>query len=321
MDRSRESNWPALALGEWSDTCDTLHLWTQMAGKVMLALNPFQNHFWHVGLRLSARGITTGTIPYSRGAFSIDFDFIDHRLIVLTSDGDTESVPLAPQSVATFYRRFQQALGSAGIEVAINPVPSEMPGPVPFDRDEAHASYDGEYVRRWWHILLDTERALRRQAGIFTGKASPVLFWWGGFDLNQALYSGRVAPFMENAPRFMALSEDRENVARGFWPGNATPTGFTMGEPAFYCYVYPEPDGFKNAAVRPAAARYVQELGQFILPYEAIRSTADPGQELVEFFQSTYEAAATLGRWDRKILEPGYPEALRGLRSTGVQAD
>jgi hypothetical protein len=300
-------DWPPLPLAEWSDTCDTLHLWTQMAGKVKLALSPFQNHYWHVALTLSSRGLTTGPIPVADGSFSIDFDFLDDTVIIVHSSGRGTTIPLAPQSVASFYGRFLQALTEIGVDVTIRSLPAEMPAPIPFEQDEQHGSYDPEYVRRWWRIQLQTERVLRRQSGPFVGKASPVLFYWGSFDLAQALYSGRPAPWIEGVPRFAAVAEDRENIARGFWPGNTGMSGFTYGQPAFYCYAYPEPDGFKDARI--AHADYVAELGQFILRYDTMRESADPDRALFDFFQSSYEAAASLAGWDRKLLESSHPEA------------
>jgi hypothetical protein len=299
--------WPALPLAEWSDTCDTLHLWTQMAGKVKLALSPFQNHYWHVALTLSAHGLTTGPIPTTGGPFSIDFDFLHDRLVMLASGGKTADVPLAPQSVAQFYGRFKDALTSIGVQVQIRTRPAEMPDPIPFEQDEQHRSYDGEYVRRWWRIQLGTERVLRRQSSRFVGKASPVLFYWGSFDLAQALYSGQPAPWIEGVPRFVAVAEDRENITRGFWPGNTGMSGFTFGEPAFYCYAYPDPPGFKDARIPPA--RFVPELGQLILPYETMRSSPDPDRMLFEFFETTYEIAASGSGWDRELLETRHPEA------------
>ena len=302
------SNWPALPLEEWSDTCDTLHLWTQMAGKVKLALSPFQNHYWHVGLTLASRGLTTGAIPTPEGSFSIEYDFVDDHVVMAHSSGRTATIPLAPQSVASFYRHFLQALKEVGVEVTLRTLPSEMPNPIPFEQDEQHGAYDGEYVRRWWHIQLQTERLLRRQRAIFVGKASPVLFYWGSFDLAQALYSGNPAPWIEGVPRFVAVAEDRENVCRGFWPGNTGMSGFTFGQPAFYCYAYPEPDGFKEAQI--PLVSYVPELGQHILPYETMRTSPDPDQALFEFFALTYDAAASAAGWDRELLETSYPEAI-----------
>jgi hypothetical protein len=302
------SKWPALPLEEWSDTCDTVHLWTQIVGKVKLALAPFQNHYWHVGLTLSSRGLTTGAIHVPDGSFSIDFDFVDDELVMAHSSGRMARIPLAPQSVASFYRRFLEILKTIGVDVIIRSLPAEMPNPIPFEQDEQHGSYDGEYVRRWWHIQLQTERILRRQSAMFVGKVSPVLFYWGSFDLAQALYSGKPAPWIEGVPRFVAVAEDRENICRGFWPGNTGMSGFTLGQPAFYCYAYPEPEGFREAKI--PLASYVPELGQHILPYQAMRSSPDPEQALFQFFSLTYDAAASRASWDRELLETAHPEAI-----------
>ena len=300
-------DWPPLPLAEWSDTCDTLHLWTQMAGKVKLALSPFQNHYWHVALTLSARGLTTGAIPIPDGSFSIEFDFLESRLQVTCSNGRSSTIPLEPRSVASFYHRFMAALNDVRVDVSIRTLPSEMPDAIPFEQDEQHGAYDAEYVRRWWRIQIKTEQVLRRQTAMFVGKASPVLFYWGSFDLAQALYSGRPAPWIEGVPRFVAVAEDRENIARGFWPGNTGMSGFTYGQPAFYCYAYPEPDGFKDVQV--PLASYVPELGQLVLPYETMRTSSHPDWALFDFFQLTYEAAAIRAGWNRQLLETSHPEA------------
>jgi hypothetical protein len=302
-----QTAWPALPLAEWSDTCDTLHLWTQMAGKVKLALSSFQNHYWHVALTLTTRGLTTGPIHIQDGALSIDFDFLADQLVVAHSVGRSVSIPLEAQSVATFYGLFIAALESLGVTVKINTRPAEMHNPIPFERDEQHGSYDAEYARRWWRIQLETERVLRLQSASFVGKSSPVLFFWGSFDLAQALYSGRPAPWIKGVPRFVAMAEERENIARGFWPGNTAMSGFSYGQAAFYCYAYPEPDGYKEAQV--PLASYVPELGQLILPYETMRTSAHPDQALFDFFQSSYESAASLAGWDRELLETSHPEA------------
>jgi hypothetical protein len=278
-----------------------------MAGKVKLALSPFQNHFWHVALTLTTRGLTTGPIPVEDGVLAIDFDVLTDRVVISHSGGRNVEIPLEPQSVATFYGFFTAALQSLGVSVAIDTLPAEMHDPIPFEQDEQHNAYDPEYVRRWWRIQLRTEQVLRRQSSPFEGKASPVLFYWGSFDLAQALYSGRPAPWIEGVPRFVAVAEDRENIARGFWPGNTGMSGFTYGQPAFYCYVYPEPEGFKDARI--AHADYVAELGQFILPYDTLRAAADPDRVLFDFFQSTYEAASSRAGWDRELLESSHPEA------------
>jgi len=291
--------WPSLPWEEWKETCDTLHLWTQVIGKVKLALCPPMNELWQVAFHPTPRGLTTGRIPYSEGAFAVSFDFVEHALSVSTSDGPTKVAPLSPRSVAQFYRDFMTTLQELGIEVAITTLPSEVPDPIPFDQDEGHRSYDPEPVGRWWQIMLQISLVLDRYRSSFAGKSSPVLFWWGSFDLNTVRYSGRSAPLLTGVPRFMQLSEDQENLCAGFWPGNAMASGTLIGEPCFYAYTYPEPAGFKEAQLRPAAAGYHAQLGEFLLPYEEVRRAPTPDQAILEFFQSAYEAAATLAQWER----------------------
>lgn len=301
----RETNrrWPSLEWSAWADTCDTLHLWMQMVGKVKLKLCPFLNHDWQVALHLTARGLTTSTMPYGGRQLSIDFDFIDHTLVVQTDDGQREVLHLSPRSVADFYRELMAALSAVGMEVAINPKPAEIPGAIPFHEDRSHASYDPEYVRRWWQILLQTEQVLNTFRTSFTGKSSPVQLYWGGFDLSEARFSGRAAEPPAGAPRFLQRAENRENYACGFWPGNMTMWGITLAEPAFYAYHYPEPPGFREASVRPEGAYFDTTLGEFILPYERVRQSSSPEQAILDFVQSTYEASASLAQWDRHLLE------------------
>ena len=286
-------------------------MWTQIVGKVKLELAPFLNEWWQVAFHLSARGMTTGPIPYQGRAFEVIFDFLDHNLLVHSSDGRTETLPLIPRTVANLYAELMAALRALGIEVTINPVPCEVPDPVPCHEDEVHASYDPEYVQRWWRIQLRTDAVLQRYRSAFVGKSSPIQFFWGSFDLSHTRFSGRPAPLAEGMPRFFQLAEDQENFACGFWPGNVNFAGITVGEPTFYSYIYPEPEGFREAAVRPGAARYDSRLGEFVLPYEAVRTAGSPEETLLDFFQSTYEAAATLARWDRDALE-------RRLRTAAV---
>ena len=295
--------WPELPLEDWSDTCDTLHLWTQVVGKVALKLRPFLNEWWQIAFQITPRGLTTGTIPFAGGAFSFDFDFIEHSLIMTLSDERRIKLPLAPRSVASFYREVMAVLWMHDIVLSINPQPVEIPGAIPCDQDEIHAAYDPEAVRRWWQIMLNTERVLQRYRSWFVGKSSPAQFFWGSFDLNQTRFSGRPAPAPVGAPRFMRLAEDQENIACGFWPGNINMGGVTLGEPAFYSYIYPEPEGYRSAQLSPDAAYFDERLGEFILPYDAVRQSDDPEQTLLEFFQSTYEAAAQFALWDRRILE------------------
>ncbi len=294
--------WPALPWNAWSDTCETLHMWTQVVGKVKLEFAPFLNHFWQSGFHLTARGMSTGLIPYGDRAFDVGFDFVDHNLSVQTSGGTTKSLPLIPRSVADFYRELMATLRAIGIEVAINTTPSEVLRPTPFEQDTAHASYDPVYAERWWQVQLQTAKVLQRYRSPFVGKSSPILFYWGSFDLNHTRFSGRPAT-PPPGPRFFRLSENQENVACGFWPGNPTLRESPFREPAFYAYIYPEPAGYKEAAVRPDAAYYHPEMGEFVLHYEDARRSAAPDEAILAFFQSTYEAAATLAGWDRAALE------------------
>lgn len=297
------ASWPALPLESWRETQETLHLWTQVVGKVKLALTPFWNEWWNVAFAVTPRGLTTGTMPIGLVAFAIDFDFVDHVLLIHTSDGRSRSMPLGPRSVAAFYAELLTTLRSLGIDVAINPVSVELPVQVTLDVDTAHASYDPEAVEPWWRIVVQTEQILRQFRSPFVGKSSPIHFFWGSFDLAATRFSGRPAPPPVGAPRFMQLAEDQENYAYGFWPGNGTVTGATPGEPAFYAYHYPEPAGFTKASVRPGAAYYDLELGLFLLRYADARRATSPEQSILDFFQSTYEAAATLAEWDRPSLE------------------
>lgn len=295
--------WPPLPLTAWRETQETLHLWTQIVGKVKLELTPFLNEWWNVALAVTARGLTTGPIPSLAGTFAIDFDFIDHTLFIHASTGQTESMPLTSRTVADFYVQFMETLRTMGIDVTINPLPTEIPDPIPCDIDHTHGTYDPEFAHRWWMIQLHVELVLQRYRSNFVGKSSPVNFFWGSFDLTTTRFSGRPAAPPEGAPRFLQIAEAQENVACGFWPGHTTMTGITLGEPAFYAYIYPEPPGFSEASVRPAAARYEPSLGQFLLLYEDARRSASPAAAILEFFESTYEVAATLAGWDRDALE------------------
>ena len=296
--------WPALPLDAWRETQETLHLWTQIVGKVKLELTPFLNEWWNVAFTVTPRGLTTGLMPSGTGAFAVDFDFIDHALSIRTVDGRTQSLPLIPQTVAAFYAQFMATLRAMGIDVTINPLPVELPDPIiPLDIDETHRSYDPEPVQRWWRIMVQTEKILQQFRSPFTGKSSEVNFFWGSFDLSTARFSGRPADPPKGAPRFLQIAERQENFACGFWPGNVTMSGVTLGEPAFYAYAYPEPPGFRDAAVTPAAAHYRPALGEFILTYADARDDAAPEQAIHSFFQRVYEAAADLAQWDRAGLE------------------
>jgi Family of unknown function (DUF5996) len=298
LQEERAESWPALPFEAWRDTCETLHLWTQIVGKVRMELSPPVNHWWHVTLYVTPRGLTTSSIPYQGGTFAVDFDFIEHNLFILTSDGTTKTLPLIPQSVAAFYREFMACLQALGIEVTINTLPSEIPSPIRCDEDEIHASYDPVYAHRFWRILVQTDTVLQRYRSRFLGKSSPVHFFWGSFDLAQTVFSGRRAPERPGADRITREAYSHEEISCGFWPGDERfPT------PAFYSYTYPEPPGLPTASIHPAAALHSQELGDFLLPYDDVRSASSPEQALLEFFQSTYEAGATLGQWDREALE------------------
>jgi hypothetical protein len=288
--------WPSLALDDWRDTYATLHMWTQIVGKVLLAKSPLVNHWWNVAFRVTSRGLTTGSMLDQGRTFSFDFDFVGHRLVLACSNGVTRTMALGPRSVADFYRELMGMLGDLGIEVRIWPVPVEVPDPIPFEEDTQHASYDGEYARRWGRILLQAEMVLSQFRAGFVGKCSPVHFFWGSFDLAVTRFSGRRAP--EREDRIMREAYSHEVISHGFWPGSGP-----VQMAAFYAYAAPEPDGLKTAAVRPNGAFYSAEMSEFILPYDEVRRSADPEATLLEFLQSTYDAAADLAHWDRVELE------------------
>ncbi len=305
------SSWPLLALREWQDTYATLHRWMQIVGKTRLALAPMQNHWWQVTLYLTARGLGTSPIPYEGRSFEIDFDFLDHRLVIRTSEGATRAIPLAPQPVAHFYRDYQGMLAALGIKPRIWPVPVEIADATPFPEDRAHASYDGDAAQRCWRILARTDRVLKQFRGRFLGKSSPSHFWWGSFDLSCTRFSGRRAPLhpggVPNCPDYVTREAySHECISAGWWPGTV---GAPVTEPAFYAYAYPEPAGCADAPVRPDAARYHPVMREWILPYEAVRAAPDPDAALLEFLESTYEAAADRGGWDRAALERGRDRA------------
>ena len=295
---NQDPRWPTLPLEAWEPTRATLHMWTQIVGKVRLALSPHVNHWWQVPLYVSARGLTTSPIPCDGGVFEILFDFIDHNLVILKSDGTTRTLPLAPRSVAEFYAEVMDTLRSMGIAVKIWTMPVEIPAPIPFDKDRTHASYDPDYANRFWRILVSVDAVLKEFRGRFIGKASPVHFFWGSFDLAVTRFSGRRAPDLPGADRITREGYSHEVSSVGWWPGDDT-----VKEPAFYAYAAPEPSGFANAPVRPKAASYNKDLSQFILRYDDLRLEAAPHEALLAFCQSTYEAAATLGKWNRAELE------------------
>jgi hypothetical protein len=298
-------HWPALPLSEWTDTCATLHLWTQIVGKIRLAHTPLVNHWWNVPLYVTSRGLTTSPICHGARGFQIDFDFIDHVLRIVTTAGQTETIKLQPKSVADFYAEVMGRLRSAGLETRIWTMPVEIPDAIPFEQDRTHASYDPEYVNRLWRVLFQADRLMKRFRAPFLGKVSPVHFFWGSFDMAVARFSGRRAPELRSdSPNVgawvMQEAYSHEVSSCGFWPGNG---GY--GRAAFYSYAYPEPEGFERAPIQPASAFYDQGLGQFILPYDAVRQAASPDEAVMQFLQSSYEAAADLAHWDRAALERG----------------
>jgi len=305
---SRTEPWPSLPLDDWSPTYATLHLWTQIVGKIRLAQSPWINHSWHTTLYVTARGLTTSPIPYGTRTFQIDFDFIRHEVTILPSNGGIGIVALQPQSVATFYRRLTEQMDHLKLDVKINNKPNEVPDAVPFDQDESHSAYDREYANRFWRILVQSDRVFKRFRGRFIGKCSPVHFFWGAPDLAVTRFSGRRAPEhpggIPNLPdRVTREAYSHEVSSCGFWPG-----GGPIPYPAFYSYAYPEPAGFSQARVKPDLAFYSPELREFILPYDMVRQAESPDVTLLEFLQSTYEAAADLGKWDRKSLEREGPD-------------
>jgi hypothetical protein len=295
---SDDGAWPSLTSKVSADTYATLHMWTQMVGKVRLALSPFVNHWWGVALYPTARGLTTSPIPYGDGAFEIAFDFIDHTLTIDTSDGRRKTLALAPRTVADFFQLFIRALDDLRIHVHIWPMPVEVPAPIRFTEDRVHGAYDAGAANEWWRAILQITSVLQEFRAGFIGKCSPVHFWWGGFDLAVTRFSGRRAPERPDADRITREGYSHEVISAGFWLGSGAIT-----EPAFYAYVAPEPAGFKTARVAPAAAFYSPDFSDFILRYDDVRQAASPRDALLEFLQSTYDAGATLANWNRAELE------------------
>jgi Family of unknown function (DUF5996) len=313
MSNITQTPWPELPTAAWRDSYATLHLWTQIVGKVRLTKAPWLNHSWHVALYVTARGLTTSPIPDGVRTFQIDFDFIDHALRISTSDGAQRQFGLADQSVASFYAGVIAALKELGVIVTIDEMPNELPDPVRFSEDDKHASYDPDAVRRFFQILANCDRVFKQFRTGFLGKASPVHFFWGSFDLAVTRFSGRRAPrhpggvpSLPDAVAHEAYSHEVSSA--GFWPGSGV-----VDYPAFYSYAYPEPSGFRTANVRPDAAFFSEALGEFILPYDVVRAADDPDKALLDFLQSTYEAAAISAKWDRDALEcpPGQPGVVR----------
>jgi hypothetical protein len=292
--------WPSLPLAEWKETYATLHMWTQIVGKIRLVQSPLINHWWQVPLYVTPRGLTTSIIPYGARSFAIDFDFIDHQLLVKTDDGTRKAIALAPRSVADFYRELMTTLRSLGLEVEIRAKPDEVADPIPFAEDDVHASYDGEYANRFWRILVQADRVLKEFRSRFIGKCSPVHFFWGSFDLAVTRFSGRRAPERVEADRITREAYSHEVISHGFWPGSGN-----IQSPAFYSYTAPEPQGLAQAKIRPASAFYNPETAGFVLLYDDVRQADAPDKALMEFLESTYEAGANLAKWDRASLERG----------------
>jgi hypothetical protein len=297
-----ENDLPALPFDTWKDTLATLHMWTQVVGKVRLKLCPLVNHFWNVAFYLTARGLTSSAMPYQRGAiwgtFEVQFDFIDHQLSLETSNGRRVEIALKAESVAEFYKTFMAALAELGVIVKIWTTPCEIPDPIPFEQDHIHAAYDPEAVNKFWRVLVWVDQILKEFRAGFLGKVSPVHFFWGSFDLAVTRFSGRRAPERLGADSITREAYSHEVSSAGFWPGGGDIQG-----PAFYSYAAPEPSGFAQQHVRPAAAFYHPQLKEFLLMYDDVRASPSPEAALMEFLQSTYAAAADLGKWDRRALE------------------
>jgi len=313
---AKTERWPELPFAAWRETRDTLHLWTQVVGKIRLALAPWLNHSWHVALYVTARGLTTSPMPWRGGSLEIEFDFIDHVLWVRLSDGRFRQLILRPMMVAEFYADLFIALVELGVDISIRTMPCEIPNCTPFDQDSLHAAYDRDYANRFWRVLLAAHEVFSHFRTGFLGKASPVHFFWGSFDLAVTRFSGRRAPLhpggVPHLPDAVAQEAYSHEVSSaGFWPGGGGP----VEEAAFYSYAYPAPEGFAAAKVTPAAAFFAKELGEFILPYDAVRGAPDPDAALMGFLQSTYEAAAKLAKWNRKALDCalGAPGKVRAI--------
>lgn len=293
-----EPAWPALSLDEWRDTYATLHMWTQIVGKTSLALSRWQNHWWQVALHVTARGLATGPMPYGPRTLDVEFDFVEHELVLRTDDGAVHEMPLRPRSVAEFYHLYLKALETLAIRVKLWPMPVEVENAIRFTDDRTHASYDPDYAHRLWRILVQADDVFRRFRASFLGKCSPVHFFWGSFDLAVTRFSGRRAPEREGADPITREAYSHEVISAGFWPGSGDIRGA-----AFYCYSAPEPSGLAQYRIRPAGAFYHPGLREFLLMYDDVRSASSPKAALLDFLQSTYEAGASLAKWDRRELE------------------
>jgi hypothetical protein len=290
--------WPALPWGEWADTANTLHMWTQIVGKTRLALTPLQNHWWNVPLYVTAHGLGTSAMVCGDDVLDIEFDFVAHLLHLRLGSGADKTMKLKPQTVADFYREYMECLAALGVSVEIWPMPVEVANPIRFDLDTEHKSYDPEYAHRFWQVLVQAEKVFREWGTGFLGKVSPVHFFWGSFDLAVTRFSGRVAPPRSGADSIQREAYSHEVISAGFWPGNG---GY--GATAFYCYAAPVPEGLAEAKVRPAAAEWDKSLGEFIFKYDAVLAQPSPETALMEFLESAYAAAADAAKWDRATLE------------------
>jgi hypothetical protein len=324
MADGRMGAWPELPLDAWRGTRDTLHMWLQMVGKTLLARAPPQNHWWHTALRVTPRGLVGRPLLDGDQAFDVEVDLVDHVLAVRRSDGRSTAMPLVARTVRSFYDEYLALLAAIGLDVHLWPRPVEVVDPIPFDRDEVHHEYDPAWAHRFWEVLRRADAALRELSASYVGKQSPVHFFWGSFDLAATRFSGRRAPERPGADRVTREAYSHEAISFGFWPGGTAATGAVVNEPVFYAYAAPEPDGFRDANVRPAAARYDERLAEFLLPYDAVRAARDPAAEVRAFCESVYEAGAALGGWVRASLErppepPGAPgaEAHAGVHPAG----
>lgn len=300
--------WPSLPFLEWKDTCATLHMWTQIVGKIRLVQTPWVNHSWHTTLYVTSRGLTTSPIPHGSRTFQINFDFIDHKLLIQTSAGEVNTMSLVPRSVADFYEELFAKLAELNLKVKIHTTPNELPNPIPFENDYEHASYDAEYANRFWRALVQADRVFKQFRARFIGKSSPGHFFWGSFDMAVTRFSGRRAPEhpggVPHLPDWVTREAYSHEVSScGFWPGNEQ-----MPQPIFYSYAYPEPQGFSTATARPDGAGYSSDLKEFLFPYDEVRQSASPDAAFLEFMQSSYEAAADFGGWDRSELERTEPQ-------------
>ncbi|WP_445365919.1 DUF5996 family protein [Microbulbifer sp. ANSA001] len=312
VNRSKSTDWPDISFAQWSETASTLHMWTQIVGKIRLVQTPWTNHSWHVPLYVTAKGLDTSLIPYNGKAFTIEFDFVDHQLLIVVSDGNSRSIPLKPQSVAAFYRKIMHSMKDLGLPVAIFTTPSEVTDGVPFEGDEKHCHYDREYATRFWRALVQMDRVFKEFRSRFIGKCSPVHFFWGSFDMAVTRFSGREAPpHPGGVPHFpdWAAREaySHEVSSAGFWPG-----GGGVESASFYSYCYPAPENYSAQKVKPASAFYSEKLGEFILSYDEVRNASSPDELLLEFLQSTYEAAANSAAWDRNVLEKDFTLEING---------